>query len=301
MNMKHSIIAVICIDCLMFLFQGCSSYPNNEYLGRLPIIEFEYHKKIYDCKDLSLKSSLYSQGKDELDAEKEKLLGTIISCKSQNPEIFEVEGNQAVASIREQDGALVYTAKIIITNDLYCYSPHNYARETRLEFKIDHCNNNDELLKTTYESFNAQAPIAIGSEHYPGIQLQYSPNVEVVDVNTNTGEHKMKISDNYMDYWRNVDRILLSVRSTPAIYAVQVQEQFYNAIVKKDYEEFYGLDYGISEDDGYSSDTDNKIFWYNYEHWKMQNPEKWKVIKEFRLKELRENHDISFKDVEDPK
>lgn len=101
MNRKHSIIAVICIDCLMFLFQGCSSCPNNGYLGRLPIIEFEYHKKIHDCKDLSLKSSLYSQGKDELDAEKEKLLGTIISCKSQNPEKWKVIKEFRLKELRE--------------------------------------------------------------------------------------------------------------------------------------------------------------------------------------------------------
>ena len=292
----------------MLVFQGCTSF-DSKYLGRLPDINFEWQQKIDNAErsgSFSEAQSLRSEARAAISAEVERLAGTEILCEGLNDEIFTIIDNKAVASIGEMSGGLVYKAKIRLNNTLYTYflKPRNKFGLVCLA----HLNNEkaEELRSIRFVIGTPDYPdgpyslaLVKGAEYEIEIPVDYTARTEIIRADKDNIVRK--ITDDYKVYWRTFDRISISIFPSSFTYAVKVQEDFYKAIVKLDYETIYGLDSQMVEDDGFSNKEEEKAFWYTYEYWKKENPEKWKIIKDFRLKEIQAKHVLSFPDISDPK
>lgn len=307
MKKTSIIIGLFVLFGSMLVFSRCTSVES-KYLGRLPEINFEWQQRIDNAsrRSFSEAQSLRTEAEAALSAEIERLAGTEIKCEGLNDEIFTVVDNKAVASAGEVSGGLVYKARIRLSNTLFTYFL-NYTNRFGL-ICFAHFNNEklEELRSARFVFGTPDYPngpyslaLVKGAEYDIEIPADYAASTEIVRSDRDTIVRR--ITDEYKEYCRSFDRISISIFTTPCTYAIKVQEDFYKAIVNQDYETIYGLDYAMVEDMSFSNKKEENEFWHTYEYWKKDNPEKWKVIKDFRLKEIDANHVLSFPDVSDPK
>lgn len=79
--------------------------------------------------------------------------------------------------------------------------------------------------------------------------------------------------------------------------AIGHQETFYKAVVNNDMELYDGVDYEVCEIE--LPDEGSDYYEEAYSQWKKDNPDKWRVIKEFRQRKIAEGYLFRYPDLSD--
>ena len=297
--MKKMLLAGIAI--MLFISCGNSKKDGNPYLGRLPELEVEENEAYEKFQQSDAKTSwYYSEEKEEYElkraAEFKALQGVRMPCVSGQPDLFSVVGDVAVFKGESYHMLLQFNRGVRIPFDtpftvIFTNSEDNQTYGSELQYMYSRM-----YLEDGWHHVKV-------SSHYPGdCRLQ---SFYINSINYDDATALQNRTDQAVIVFKT-DDIWPLEGNTPRDYyfpenmAVEIQDAFFNAIVNDDMEAYDGVDYGFGEMDCFEDENDAKYFNEAYDLWKSIFPEKWKVIKDFRAKKIKEGYALCTVDMDDP-
>lgn len=219
--------------------------------------------------------------------------GLLMPCISGQPDIFSVEGNRAVFSREMYNVIIKFNCGVSVVGDP-CFNV--YFKDTTT---------NEVVGKEVQIMFNRTTQMdgwlrevkAYNKGDYRILPF-YINSIETSDAGKLEKANLAVIEFLPDGFYKSKSDRLRHFYYFPEAAAIDFQEAFYDAIVTNDMEKYDGVDYGCGEFDAYDG-TDWNYYNRAYELWKVLNPQKWAVIRDFRKQKIKEGHLLVIVDTED--
>ena len=289
------------IVAMLFISCGNSKKDGNPYLGRLLALQEEESVAQEKFEQSDAKTSwYYSEERAEFEqkkaAEFKSLQGVRMPCVSGQPELFSVVGDVAVFKGESYHLLLKFHRAVTIPYDIpYTVSFTNSADQKEYGSEL-------QIMFSRTRLVDGWQTVRVRSYYPDDMRLLnfYINTIEYEDAAVLENKVNQVVLTLQEGDIRPVDSWETRDYYFPESMAVQIQEAFYRGIAEDDMDAYDGVDYGFGEMDCFEDENDAKYFNEAYDLWKSIFPEKWKVIKDFRAKKIKEGYALCTVDMDDP-